>query len=74
VAVTVLRILDEEHPGRLAPGHYTETPPSLKAAQDWLVTLGIYGAETPINPRTLYDWFRAAGHEAAIRHPEHRRA
>lgn len=68
VAVTILRVLDEEHPGHLAPGHYTAwTSPTLRVALDWLLTLGVFDAETLITPKTLYGWFNAAGHEAASR-------
>jgi len=54
VAVTLLRVLDEETPGQLAPGHYTGwTSPTLKDAQTWLLCLGVFRAEALITPKTL---------------------
>jgi hypothetical protein len=68
VATTLLRLLDEESPGQLAPGHHGEwTSPTLNAALDWFVTLGVFDAETLITAKTLYSWFKAAGHVAASR-------
>jgi hypothetical protein len=68
VAVTLVRLLDKETPGQLAPGHYTNwTSPTLKASLDWLLTLGVFNAETLISPKTIYGWFKASGHVAASR-------
>ncbi len=67
LAVTVVRVLADENPGKplALSEHNNWTTPIFRDAAEWLVTLGV--VTRPIPQRTLYSWYTQASSRQSTR-------